>query len=358
MKTVSQFPLRNLSFRKPLIMNTKSLSYGSMLLVLFLFFTACKKKKEDLPPDYLKGIFIGGLEFSGNKAYLRYWKDSTQQTIEAGEIEVESESDFYKVAVTGTDVYINGEKRNPTTNIVEPYFWKNGVGSVAPIIAYDIAASGSDVYLAGRRSVAVDNGARACISKNGVITDLTDGSGVGAALAIQLNGNDVYAAGYIRSGNVYQGAYWKNGILNTITNAFYLFDISVNGTDVYVCGVNSNNKAAYWKNGIMTECPGVSVGSYAKAVLATGSDVHVVGDDKSGNITVASHWKNGVSQNIANASNGQSNANDIAMDGTDVYITGSQQTTVGKQAVYWKNGNQRLLAPAAKGIATAIKIIR
>ncbi len=84
-----------------------------------------------------------------------------------------------------------------------------------------IAIDGSDVYLAGWQKTSSASTAPAVAKywKNGVATDLTNGSYYAIATCVRVFGSDVYIAGreYNSAGNGVV-KYWKNGVPTNITD--------------------------------------------------------------------------------------------------------------------------------------------
>ena len=74
-----------------------------------------------------------------------------------------------------------------------------------------------NVYLAGWRSYPPNNEV-ATYWKNGVLTDLTDGSRYITATSIAVTGTDVYIGGNQFINNHFIALYWKNGVMETLTD--------------------------------------------------------------------------------------------------------------------------------------------
>ena len=169
--------------------------------------------------------------------------------------------------------------------------------------------------------------------KNGVSTNLTNGSYFPIFGDMVIENNDVYIAGQVLND---RAGYWKNGSVTQLSNnSSYTKAIAVSGTDVYISGSEFSN-ACFWKNGVLQPLPltNTTDESVASDVAVSGTDVHVVGQER-GSIYKAKYWKNGVVTNLATglqSSNCQ--ARSIVISGTDVYIAG----TANNQATYWKNG--------------------
>ncbi|UII33181.1 IPT/TIG domain-containing protein [Fulvivirga ulvae] len=251
------------------------------------------------------------------------------------------------ITVDGEDVYITGsEVRN---KYEYPMCWKNGeevflslavsgadvsVGSDSK--ATHVTVVGSDVYVSGYEPKTSTNTAHRIAKywKNGSRITLTDGTVHAQAHCIAVVNNDVYVGGQ----NEFKAAYWKNGAMTVLEEAFSsVNDIVVVGNDVYVAGQDNQQRAVYWKNGTAI---GLSGGIVAYAIEVSGNDVYVVGygtDSESGNV-VAKYWKNGTPVNLTDGSR-PAFASDIAIVEDDIYISGSSTNNNGEEiAKYWKNG--------------------
>jgi hypothetical protein len=102
--------------------------------------------------------------------------------------------------------------------------------------------------------------------KNGVMTQLTDGSFGALTYSITGSGSDVYIAGEEDEGNNRIAVYWKNGTADPVSSndgtgspEASARSIFLSGTDVYVCGFESTKEPnaiifpTYWKNGISVQ---------------------------------------------------------------------------------------------------------
>lgn len=229
------------------------------------------------------------------------------------------------------------------------YYWKNGYKtSLGTTIggngmANAVVVSDTDVYIVGKI------GFTAKLWKNGVLTNLTDGSLAADAKAIALVGKDVYIAGFDFTDN--KIVMWKNGVRSIIANGVPLtydgMGIGVSGNDVYICG-NVNEHAYIWKNGAATKLSDSS-SSFSPGLFLGGTDVYIAGRENG----KAVYWKNGVKTVLSTQS---SFAYAIAVSGTDVYVVGNENWNT---AVYWKNGIKTVLESSASGYASAnaIKIL-
>ena len=230
------------------------------------------------------------------------------------------------------------------------YYWKNGYKNSLGTtiggngIANAVAVSDTDVYVVGRI------GWVSKLWKNGVATNLTDGSFSSDAKAIAVAGSDVYIAGYEFANN--EIVMWKNGVRSVVgpgvPSTYDGMGIGVSGNDVYICG-NITHHAYVWKNGIRTKLSDSS-SSFVSGLFVAGTDVYISGRENGR----AVYWKNGVRTILSSSQ--ESYAYAIAVSGTDVYVTGNDPWST---AVYWKNGVKNVLATSASGYAAAnaIKIL-
>jgi hypothetical protein len=199
----------------------------------------------------------------------------------------------------------------------------------------DFIPVAKNVYIAGRLS----NGTYgvAAYWKNGVATQVTDGTKASVAYAIAVSGNDVYVGGieYDANGDSYL-KYWKNGIPTTLSMGplAEFGSMTVVGNDVYVCGNeidNTKHVAKYWKNGVETKLTDGTNHANAYAIAVSGNDVYVVGSD---GVSGTRLWKNGTAINLP----GLRGPYSIAVAGNDVYVGCNQLIGTTEVAVYWKNG--------------------
>jgi hypothetical protein len=184
-----------------------------------------------------------------------------------------------------------------------------------------------DVYVSGSLE-GVNQ--QAAYWKNGVLNQLTQSPALANANGIAIHGNDVYVVGLSISANIVHAVYWKNGVITTLsslTKNSSAAGIAFQGNDMYVIGSDSS-RATVWKNGVPTFLP---KGYAATAIAVNGTDVYVAGYTLFASKDTAAYWKNGVitrlpQGNIAYA---------IAVNGTDIYVGGTASNGVG---MYWKNG--------------------
>jgi hypothetical protein len=118
-----------------------------------------------------------------------------------------------------------------------------------------------DVYVAGQKNN------HACYWKNNQLVMLNDESSYSKADSIIVKNNTVHISGTISNNGNYDKAYWKNGVLTNLTQAFSTSDevvktitgMDVVGDDVYFVGYTKNPlltaeiyNLVYWKNGVKT----------------------------------------------------------------------------------------------------------
>ncbi|WP_036381195.1 IPT/TIG domain-containing protein [Muricauda sp. MAR_2010_75] len=249
------------------------------------------------------------------------------------------------------------------------------------------------------------------IWKNGVATNLTDGTAFGAATSVFVDGSDIYACGIVLGENdIPTAQVWKNGehlyTLTDSSNFGVAHSIYVFEGNIYVVGSETNENdtaiANIWKNGslfgaltddsvegalaseIFVNATGIYTAGYeesvqhengtpklwedntqidltdetyhgrAYSVYAVGSDIYVAGYEENDNgIWVAKYWKNGMVTNLSDGSQ-NADAQSIFVMGQDVYVAGSyyegQETF--QQAVVWKNGTPTNMGSMGSGASS------
>ena len=281
-----------------------------------------------------------------------YWKNGGAVILPGGEMAT-------GIAVVGPDVYVSGWGHDPSTFVFVAKYWKNGVltdlsNGTSDFLATGIAVSGTDVYVSGTAGAWVHT---ALYWKNGVAVPLGPGQAWGIAVA--ANG-DVY----LSSQDSYVGGprYWKNGSLLPLpgTASSTVNAIAVQGSNWYAVGVDDNGSsqtALCWQNGspyyLMQH-----LNSDAMAVAVDPNGLPVIsGTTGAGYKQNISYW---LHQDITFISTGKFGyiTTGVAVDGTtgDVYICGSESDSPSTSinAKYWKNGQVVVLSTTggtASGIA-------
>ena len=223
-------------------------------------------------------------------------------------------------------------------------------------------ATPANVYAAGSERVSASV-YLAKTWKNGVATDLTNGSFDAQAASIYVSGTDVYACGYERNvGGFLIAKYWKNGIATSLTGGTTnarAFSIFVSGADVYVAGVErqagGTEVARYWKNGTAVTLSNLSMTAYSTGIFVSGGNVYVCGaETNASGKYVAKLWTNGTATDL---SDGTTNASawGVYVSGADVYVAGEISDALNVQsAKYWKNGARTDLVTASNCIGRSV----
>jgi hypothetical protein len=232
------------------------------------------------------------------------------------------------VFVSNNDVYVAGyeQKYNSFFAPQVAILWKNdkaiilGDSSVANSEARSVYVSGSDVYVSGTI------GSKAVLWVNGVAKVLYDGQNSAITTSVFKSGNDVYVLGWeVLYGTADQNTgrsksiikLWKNGVASNITDGSteaYSGSVFVSGTDVYVVGRETGasgiSQAKLWKNSVPTNLTDGTKEGYAASVYVSGTDVYVGGSEAvaKGYSTITKYWKNGVAFNIGLSSTATSGA--------------------------------------------------
>ena len=270
-------------------------------------------------------VFVVGKDIDG----AAVWKNNTlvekntNESSEARSITISGTDRFVAVSGIGNGQYNygwvwcnNGTFTVPTTLKVGPYSYN--------IFVEEVTAFGSDSYAAGSWNPIQGANGQAIVWKNGVATALTQGFTRAEANAVYVTNSNVYVVGneskYDLNGsysgpNYYIAKLWKNGVPTNLTNGTTdakALSVFVNGTDVYVVGVEysgtSNNTvtggfngiAKLWKNGVATNLTNGTTDAKALSVVVNGTDVYVAGYESNGTNKVAKYWKNGVATNLTN----------------------------------------------------------
>ncbi len=259
-------------------------------------------------------------------------------------------------------IYAAGDLYN-SSDVGNGTVWMNGKSSITinsqnimPISLSGITMAGSDVYVSGAIMNAKgvptpylwDDGEAEQLPANG-------GNGE-ATCCFYANGN-VYAGGYINTGNKNIAAIWNDEILTTLTdgtsnsvvNAIY-----VDGTTVYAVGstlpsTTGKQKAMLWKNGVQTELTDGTTTAEAQSIYVNQGNVYIGGYDNNEPMI----WKNGIESQLTSQGFG-GNVFGICVLGGTVYASGYiYNSSYVQLPVVWSNETMQQLSSDA-GIATCI----
>jgi hypothetical protein len=218
------------------------------------------------------------------------------------------------IFVSNNDVYVAGYEFYDDWH-TRAIIWKNGKAiilgdSLSNSNASSVFVSGSDVYAVGSKEK------KAMLWVNGMPNSLTDGTNVATAFSVFKSGTDVYVAGveYTGTPDAQTGAInsvgkiWKNGVATNLTDGStqaFVNSVFVSGSDVYVAGnettASKNTQAKLWKNGKATNLTDGTKNGQASSVYVSGSDVYVGGNEAVvlNGAPLAKYWKNGTVVNLS-----------------------------------------------------------
>ncbi|MDR2560992.1 MAG: hypothetical protein LBC63_04395 [Holophagales bacterium] len=265
-----------------------------------------------------KSIFISGKDVYvaveadlstlwGKAQLLKNGKDQSLEGVNYRKASVAN-----SVFVLGNDVYVAGAKRDSQPGVLStgtPFhavIWKNRkeyqrlTDGKFDGEAFSIFVSGNDIYAAG-----IENNSRkeefATIWKNGKILyrlndtkfeGLSETILEGKAKSIFVSGNDVYVAGWIRSGSLY--THTTYALVQKPGNRKDAFGLMHPIYEVEKYSVETNIPVAIlWKNGqVYSRFGDGKSASEAHSVVVSGDDIYVAGfvTNKQGN-RVATLWK-------------------------------------------------------------------
>ena len=238
---------------------------------------------------------------------------------------------------TAKDIYVCGYEQKTKDGKLIASVWKNGVvtnltDGTKSAIAMDIIVAGEDVYVAGYEME--NNFKKAKVWKNGIPTNLTNSYVDSVAEKIIVIGADVYVKGTVVENGRYQVKLWKNGV-ELYSPKADIYSFEVNNSDVYMVG-REGGYAKVWKNGVGTNLTNGDAYSTGYDIIVKGNDVYVVGIESVAGVSVARLWKNGVASSL---SDGKFNAaaSSISIVGNDIYVSGSEENSKYTSKI-WKNG--------------------
>lgn len=211
-------------------------------------------------------VYVAGVETNGNSYFAKIWKNGIATDLTNGSTVEEARGIF----VNGVDVYVVGGGMLGSGTSSKAKIWKNNIPTLLTTgntygYASSVYVSGSDVYVAGVQGNTIGGPGvgKAVIWKNGIPTFLTSGNtNYSEANSIFVNGNDIYVVGIEDNptGTNTVAKMWKNGIETNLSNGTsetYANSIFVKGSDVFVAGhsIGTNGNilnSAVWKNGLLT----------------------------------------------------------------------------------------------------------
>lgn len=285
-----------------------------LIVVSLLWLTSCSNDSSSTNSETptSRTIYVAGYE----NGTAKIWKNGIPTVIQEGAI-------IYAMQKVGDDLYLAGNIGN---NAV---YWKNGVVTILTnsinganvSVATSIAVFGSDVYVAGSEANAA-NVRVAKYWKNGVPISITDGNYNASLNKIKVVGSDVYLCGYEATipgvnGSGEVGKYWKNGVATEV-NMASVTDMAIVNNDVHLVGYQNNGGAKYWKNGVIVTLPssgGSQIARGANSIFIDGTDIYIGGVDNN----KAAYWKNGILNLVGSDS---SVIRSIYVSGSDVYSGG------------------------------------
>ncbi len=221
---------------------------------------------------------------------------------------------------------------------------------------WTIAMEGDEVYAAGYVR-GKNNLSNAACFHGCTATTLSDKES--EARAIVVSAGNIYVAGYVKNGSKNVATYWENGTMVSLTDGTlnaYTLSIAVADGDVYVAGYEhngTNNVAKYWKNDMEVPLTNGMQNAIAYSITVVNHDVYVAGYEYNGSKYVAKYWKNGTEVPLTDGT--QNNyARSIVVAGNDVYVAGCEYIDSKYIAKYWKNGVE---VPLSNGEAYSIAIV-
>jgi hypothetical protein len=284
-------------------------------------------------------VYAAGDESTGRydtQAVL--WKNGIPQILSDGERDARANM----VAVSGSDVYVGGDKGG------KGGYWKNGEFTEVPgkyPHVLDIAVDQDTAYAAGMIATGFGE-----YSTWGVYYLWTNGEPAELGewgtyefehrtMGIAKSGDDVYVSSLLNC--------WKNGEKITPEDDGNFYDIAVSGEDVYLGG-SVKKTAGYWKNGVLTTLTDGENYAAARGLALSGEDVYITGYD--GKVTKI--WKNGdVIAETDGAFDTQGNA--LALLGNTPLAAGYAQNEQKRNAAVIFVGTKALAIPLTDGTQNA-----
>lgn len=374
-------------------------TFLSVLVLVFIFCSSCKKDKDDpggQPGGGSQNVYIAGSDKTGDGSVPCFWKNDTRTNLSNSK-----GGDAYSISVNGSNVYVAGRHwlDNAQTRF-SPCYWLNANRTDLPLLdprgngmAKSILAFDGTVYAAGTCSDSLEFFANSgwrnlpVYWKNGQIMQLKllDGFGNGSAVSIALqaapNRVITYIAGTSYASSGYdEPCYWKiDPFVITIPgadiepaalsskgfggSALNLSPGSGNNAqgDIYIAGFIDNadgiNEPCYWHNGTRTDLSKINPNDHgaATAVDYAGSDVYVVGYCSGASGRIPCIWKNGARTELklpAGTTHGEATA--VKVHEGNVYVAGTVNASGEEFPCYWKNGE--ISKYNSKGVTSSIAL--
>jgi hypothetical protein len=274
----------------------------------------------------------------------------------------------YTVTVSVTDsepsVYVVGGQRFSGTFYAR--VWKDGIGTNLTNGTYNAAASSvfvkNDVlYAAGYQTIGGSVATYWKLENETQVTTTALNETVNEAYANSIyvsDNNDAYVAGQENhGGGVFIAKVWKNGQATHLTSGTSAVASSVftSGADVYVAGWESSaagTVAKVWKNGVGTALSPDNGNAHANAVFVSSGNVYVAGQSWNGSTWVMQVWKNGVPESITNT--GSVDISGMFVSDGDVYVVGDEIRNDIYNAKIWKNGVGTFLSEVSGSHAQSV----
>lgn len=301
-----------------------------LALVLMLLFTACRK-------DAFKDLLV---KVSTKDTTKTVPKDTTK-TVPKDTTKTVPKDTIPKYTNTA-NIYVGGTVFDSLANAYQAVYWKNQdpvvlthIKKTASVNA--ITVQGNDVYAAGY--VQDENGNYIAVYwKNGVQVNLTDNTTSASTSAIVVQGNDVYVAGFVD----FNAVYWKNGQRFTLS-AGSTEAMVIQGSDIYISG-NSRGVPTFWKNAVPTTLPNTQPG-YAGNIAVQNGDVYVTASYPKLSKANVTYWKNSIPVTLGDGTIAIL-ATKLAVSGADVYVACFTE----KGGGYFKNDKLNFLSGSAADV--------
>lgn len=257
-------------------------------------------------------VYVTGYEYE-NGYLARVWKNGEQ----VSRLEYEGSNTYANsIYVEDGDVYACGYTVIENPRQIAPIVWKNGVGSILPVVstyaeASAVAVEDGRVYVAGydyNPEYDLGNYMYGVLWQDGLRNELTDGNGSVYFTDMFITDGNLYISGYRDAGPFI----FSNGSFtdlpamgSTVATSVYVY----NG-DVYACGyidasVRDENSdlipryiAVMWKNGEMSQFSDGTTAAMPMSIWVSDGNVYIGGSDSEESVSpylrgYAVIWKNG-----------------------------------------------------------------